>query len=281
LVKVMKLPFLAGLVLAAIFVSACVFGTPSPDPTQAPDGGQSTTVAATETAATTPAANASTEVAPTSVATESSGSTSQPSPTSSAGAISPAPAAPTPTPSVVNLDGREVKQYGAPPLMTIDPSANYTATIRTSQGPVSVELFASQAPNTVNSFIFLAREGFYNGIIFHRVIQQFMIQGGDPAGLGTGGPGYQYGDEIDPILRFEQPGVLAMANRGVGTVTNGSQFFITVAPTPHLKGNHTIFGRVTSGQDVANAISLVRTGQGDRPVTPVVIQSIDILKNGS
>ena len=281
MVKVMKLPFLAGLVLAAIFVSACVFGTPSPDPTQAPDGGQSTTVAATETAATTPAANASTEVAPTSVATESSGSTSQPSPTSSAGAISPAPAAPTPTPSVVNLDGREVKQYGAPPLMTIDPSANYTATIRTSQGPVSVELFASQAPNTVNSFIFLAREGFYNGIIFHRVIQQFMIQGGDPAGLGTGGPGYQYGDEIDPILRFEQPGVLAMANRGVGTVTNGSQFFITVAPTPHLKGNHTIFGRVTSGQDVANAISLVRTGQGDRPVTPVVIQSIDILKNGS
>ncbi len=281
MVKVMKLPFLAGLVLAAIFVSACVFGTPSPDPTQAPDGGQLTTVAATETAATTPAANASTEVAPTSVATESSGSTSQPSPTSSAGAISPAPAAPTPTPSVVNLDGREVKQYGAPPLMTIDPSANYTATIRTSQGPVSVELFASQAPNTVNSFIFLAREGFYNGIIFHRVIQQFMIQGGDPAGLGTGGPGYQYGDEIDPILGFEQPGVLAMANRGVGTVTNGSQFFITVAPTPHLKGNHTIFGRVTSGQDVANAISLVRTGQGDRPVTPVVIQSIDILKNGS
>ena len=187
----------------------------------------------------------------------------------------------TPTPSLINVEGRQVKQYGSPPLMAIDPSANYTATIRTNQGPITVDLFASQAPKTVNSFVFLAREGFYNGIIFHRVIQGFMIQGGDPTGTGTGGPGYQFEDEIDPSLGFEGPGILAMANRGAGTRTNGSQFFITVAPTPHLKGNHTIFGRVTSWQDVVTGISLMRTGQGDRPIDPVIIHSIEILKNGS
>ncbi len=187
----------------------------------------------------------------------------------------------TPTPSLINVEGRQVKQYGLPPLMAIDPSANYTATIRTNQGPITVDLFASQAPKTVNSFVFLAREGFYNGIIFHRVIQGFMIQGGDPTGTGTAGPGYQFEDEIDPSLGFEGPGILAMANRGAGTRTNGSQFFITVAPTPHLKGNHTIFGRVTSGQDVVTRISLVSTGQGDRPIDPVMIHSIEILKNGS
>ena len=187
----------------------------------------------------------------------------------------------TPTPSLMNVEGRQVKQYGLPPLMAIDPSANYTATMRTNQGPITVDLFASQAPKTVNSFVFLAREGFYNGIIFHRVIQGFMIQGGDPTGTGTAGPGYQFEDEIDPSLGFEGPGILAMANRGAGTRTNGSQFFITVAPTPHLKGNHTIFGRVTSGQDVVTGISLVRTGQGDRPIDPVMIHSIEILKNGS
>jgi len=187
----------------------------------------------------------------------------------------------TPTPSLMNVEARQVKQYGLPPLMVIDPSANYTATIRTNQGPITVDLFASQAPKTVNSFVFLAREGFYNGIIFHRVIQGFMIQGGDPTGTGTAGPGYQFEDEIDPSLGFEGPGILAMANRGAGTRTNGSQFFITVAPTPHLKGNHTIFGRVTSGQDVVTGISLVRTSQGDRPIDPVMIHSIEILKNGS
>ena len=163
--------------------------------------------------------------------------------------------------------------------MTIDPSANYTATLRTNQGPITVNLFASQAPKTVNSFVFLAREGFYNGIIFHRVIQGFMIQGGDPTGTGTAGPGYQFEDEIDPSLVFDGPGVLAMANAGPNT--NGSQFFITVAPTPNLNGNHTIFGRVTGGQGVVTGISLVRTGPGDRPVNPVIIQSIEILKDGS
>lgn len=163
--------------------------------------------------------------------------------------------------------------------MTIDPSANYTANIRTNQGLIVIDLFASQAPKTVNSFVFLAQEGFYNGIIFHRVIQGFMIQGGDPTGTGFEGPGYQYEDEFDPSLMFDGAGILAMANSGPNT--NGSQFFITVAPTPNLDGNHTIFGRVATGQDVVTGISLVPTGQGDRPLTPVIIQSIEILKDGS
>ena len=107
-----------------------------------------------------------------------------------------------------------------------------------------------------------------------------MIQGGDPKGDGSSGPGYQFADEIVPALVFDRPGILAMANRGGGTGTNGSQFFITVGPTPHLNGNHTIFGRVTSGQDIVDAISRVRTGQGDRPAQPVVIQSIEITKSG-
>ena len=107
-----------------------------------------------------------------------------------------------------------------------------------------------------------------------------MIQGGDPTGTGQEGPGYYFRDEIVPELGFDRPGVLAMANQGGGTGTNGSQFFITVGPTPHLDGNHTIFGHVTNGQDVVDAISKVRTGQGDRPVQPVVIQSIEITKSG-
>jgi len=231
-----------------MLMAGCLLGTPTPPPTTVPAGGQ-------------PAATAA------------GGPTFTPAP------ISTLPAPITPTPSVIIVEGRQVKQYGLPPLMTIDPSANYTATLRTNQGPITVDLFASQAPTTVNSFVFLAREGFYNGIIFHRVIQGFMIQGGDPTGTGTAGPGYQFEDEIDPSLVFDGPGVLAMANAGPNT--NGSQFFITVAPTPNLNGNHTIFGRVTGGQNVVTGISLVRTGPGDRPVNPVIIQSIEILKNGS
>jgi len=237
--------------LAAMLVAGCLLETPTP---------------------------ADEQPAPT-AATPAGGSTPTSRPTAAAGSVSTLSTAITPTPGVLNVGGRQVKQYGLPPLMTIDPDANYTATIRTNHGPITIDLFASQAPKTVNSFVFLAREGFYNGIIFHRVIQGFMIQVGDPTGTGTAGPGYQYEDEIDPLLGFESSGILAMANRGAGT--NGSQFFITVAPTPHLKGNHTIFGRVTSGQDVVTQISLVRTGQGDRPVDPVFIQTIEILKDGS
>ena len=160
--------------------------------------------------------------------------------------------------------------------MTIRTENSYSATLSTNVGDMVIELFAKQAPNTVNNFVFLARDGYYDGVIFHRVISGFMIQGGDPLGTGTGGPGYSFEDEIDSSLVFDSAGILAMANRGGGTSTNGSQFFITVVPTPHLNGNHTIFGRVTSGQDVALAISELPTGPGDRPRDDVVIQSIQI-----
>jgi cyclophilin family peptidyl-prolyl cis-trans isomerase len=127
---------------------------------------------------------------------------------------------------------------------------------------------------TVNNFVFLARDGFYNDVIIHRVIPGFMIQGGDPDGTGMGGPGYKFQDEFDTSLTFGTTGILAMANSG--PATNGSQFFITVAPTPHLNGKHTIFGKVTSGQDIADAISNVAQASGNRPTEPIVIERIEI-----
>ena len=166
-----------------------------------------------------------------------------------------------------------------------------TATLRTSQGTVVVRLFPDQAPKTVRNFVELAEGGkqwtdpetgqattgkLYDGTIFHRVIPDFMIQGGDPLGSGRGGPGYKFGDEIHPDLRFDQPYLLAMANAGPGT--NGSQFFITVGPTPWLNGKHTIFGEVIAGADVVDAISRVQTVPGDRPVEPVVLQSVTITR---
>ena len=166
------------------------------------------------------------------------------------------------------------KSYSAPPAMTIDETKSYSATFKTNHGDINIELLPSQAPVTVNNFVFLARDGFYNDVIFHRVIPDFMIQGGDPDGTGTGGPGYRFQDEFDPSLVFDGPGILAMANAGPGT--NGSQFFITVAPTPHLNNAHTIFGKVTSGQDVADAISKVPQGASNRPTDPVTITSIEI-----
>ena len=181
---------------------------------------------------------------------------------------------PTPTPAVKGAD--EIKQYDNAPAMAINPDNKYVATIKTNKGDMVVELFPKEAPTTVNSFVFLARDNYYDGIIFHRVIKDFMIQGGDPTGTGSGGPGYNFGDEIVPSRVFDKPGLLAMANRGLGTNSNGSQFFITVVATPHLNGNHTIFGRVLEGQDVADAISLVAKGAGDKPVDPVVIETIDI-----
>ena len=167
-----------------------------------------------------------------------------------------------------------------------------TATLRTSRGPIVVRLFPDHAPKTVRNFVELA-EGtrewtnpvtratgqakLYDGTIFHRVIPDFMIQGGDPLGTGTGGPGYKFADEFHPDLSFDRPYLLAMANAGPGT--NGSQFFITVAATPWLNGKHTIFGEVIDGVDVIKAITQVPTAPGDRPVTPVVLQSVTITRD--
>ena len=166
------------------------------------------------------------------------------------------------------------KEYTSPPPMTIDPMGSYTATIRTNKGNIVVELLPGPAPKTVNNFVFLANEGFYDGTIFHRVIPDFMIQGGDPTGTGTSGPGYKFEDEINPMFVFDRAGILAMANAGPNT--NGSQFFITTVATPHLNGNHTIFGRVTEGQTVAEAISVVPRGAGDKPNSPIIIETIEI-----
>ena len=174
----------------------------------------------------------------------------------------------------IDVGGARIAQYSNVPPVTIDPAAPYRAVIRTSLGNMEIELFPAQAPVTVNNFIFLAKDGFYDGVVFHRVIPSFMIQGGDPLGQGTGGPGYQFQDEFSSTLAFDQPGRLAMANSG--PATNGSQFFITVAPTPHLNGKHTIFGKVTSGQDIADAISNVAQASGNRPTEPIVIERIEI-----
>ncbi|MCL2389338.1 MAG: peptidylprolyl isomerase [Elusimicrobia bacterium] len=153
------------------------------------------------------------------------------------------------------------------------------AVIETSLGTIKVELYPDLAPKTVQNFVSLAdgtRTGarFYDGLTFHRVIPDFMIQAGCPHGTGTGGPGYQFECEIVPSLRFSEAGILAMANAGPNT--NGSQFFITVAPTPWLNGRHTIFGRVTEGMDIVNKIAAVERDRSDRPRTPVVIKTVNI-----
>ena len=169
-----------------------------------------------------------------------------------------------------------------------------TATLQTNQGRVVIRLFPDQAPKTVRNFVELAEGGkqwtdpstgqvttskLYDGTIFHRVIPDFMIQGGDPLGSGRGGPGYKFADEIHPDLRFDRPYLLAMANAGPGT--NGSQFFITVAPTPWLNGKHTIFGEVIEGADVVYAITRLKTGSQDRPVEDVTIESVTVDRSAS
>lgn len=156
-----------------------------------------------------------------------------------------------------------------------DPTVAYTAALATSSGTIDLELWADAAPQTVGNFVGLAREGFYDDTIFHRVIPDFMIQAGCPQGTGTGGPGYNFGDEINdrPLVR----GVLAMANAGPNT--NGSQFFIiTAEATPWLDGNHTPFGRVVGGQDVVDVISTTATGRNDRPREDIVLQAVTIVE---
>jgi len=155
------------------------------------------------------------------------------------------------------------KQYSSAPELTIDPDKKYTATLVTSRGEIVCELFAKDAPKTVNNFVFLAKEKFYDGTIFHRVIPDFMVQGGDPTGTGRGGPGYKFEDEFKGNPNKHQIGTLSMANAGPGT--NGSQFFITHVVTNWLDGKHTVFGKVLKGQDVVNGVK-----QGDQ-ITSITI----------
>ncbi len=167
------------------------------------------------------------------------------------------------------------RQYNAPPSLQIDLAKTYTATIRTDKGNIVVNLFATKAPVTVNNFVFLARDGFYDGVVFHRVIKDFMAQGGDPTGTGTGGPGYRFKDEFDPSLKHDGPGVLSMANAGPGT--NGSQFFLTHVATPWLDGKHTVFGKVSTGLDILLAIP---PRDPSNPRAPAVaIQTIEIAES--
>jgi len=155
------------------------------------------------------------------------------------------------------------KQYSAPPSLTIDQNKKYSAVFNTSRGEIVCELFAKDAPNTVNNFVFLARDKFYDGTVFHRVLADFMIQGGDPTGTGRGGPGYKFADEVKSNPNQHQVGTLSMANAGPNT--NGSQFFITHVVTNWLDGKHTVFGKVLSGQDTVNAIQ-----QGDELISVTI-----------
>ena len=158
------------------------------------------------------------------------------------------------------------KQWNNPPAMTIDVTKSYQAKVTTNRGEIVLNLFAEHAPKTVNNFVFLAQEKFYDGVSFHRVISNFMIQGGDPTGTGRGGPGYRFEDEFRNNPHRHGTGFLSMANAGPGT--NGSQFFITHAPQPHLDGKHTVFGQVVEGMDVVNQIR-----QGD------VMQTVEIVES--
>jgi cyclophilin family peptidyl-prolyl cis-trans isomerase len=153
--------------------------------------------------------------------------------------------------------------------------ANRTAKFTTNQGDFSIELFEDKAPQTTNNFIELTQKGYYDGLMFHRVIEGFMIQGGCPSGTGTGGPGYKIRDEFHPDLRHDAPGVLSMANAGPDS--GGSQFFITLAATPWLDNRHAVFGKVTDGMDVVEKIGRTRTGAQDRPVEPVVMEKVEIV----
>ncbi len=178
------------------------------------------------------------------------------------------------TPTLTASSGGITRQFSGPPPVVLDPNTDYLADFRTNQGNFRVRLLTAQAPITVNNFVFLAQNDFYDGLVFHRVIDNFMIQGGDPTGTGAGGPGYQFQDEIVPGVVFDAPGKLAMANAGPGT--NGSQFFITVAAADWLNGKHTIFGEVTENMSVVSAISSLATSPRDVPLQQVVIDSIDI-----
>ena len=231
------------LLLTLLTLMGCVLQTPAPEETAEPGA---------TTAAATPAAAEPGRTPPADTATP------RPTPTISSGGASP-------------------RSWASPPAMALEPQSDYFADFRTNYGNFRVRLLAVETPATVNNFVFLAQQGFYDGLIFHRVIPEFMIQGGDPTGTGRGGPGYCFADEIVPGFGFDAPGKLAMANAGPNT--NGSQFFITVAPTPWLDGRHTIFGEIIEGQPVVDAISQVARNRNDAPLRQVVIESIEITKS--
>jgi cyclophilin family peptidyl-prolyl cis-trans isomerase len=166
------------------------------------------------------------------------------------------------------------QQWSTPPAMQIDHSKTYTAMMLTDKGNITIQLFADKTPNTVNNFVFLNRQGFYNGTIFHRVIADFMAQGGDPTGTGSGGPGYRFADEFHSSLRHDKPGVLSMANAGANT--NGSQFFITHLATPWLDNKHSVFGQVTDGIKVLFSIPPRDPSKRDSPAVKLI--SVTILE---
>jgi len=165
-------------------------------------------------------------------------------------------------------------QWSNPPELTIDPKQKYTAVLHTDKGDIKLDLFADKTPKTVNNFVFLARQGFFDGTFFHRVIADFMVQGGDPTGTGRGGPGYRFADEFHPSLRHDKPGMLSMANAGPST--NGSQFFITHVATPWLDNKHSVFGQVVEGIDVVNSIPPRDPQKVDAPA--IHIKSVTILE---
>lgn len=165
------------------------------------------------------------------------------------------------------------QKWNSPPAMEIDPKKNYTARMETDKGEMVIELFADKAPKTVNNFVFLARQGFYDDVIFHRVIDNFMAQGGDPTGKGTGGPGYKFEDEFDPSLKHDKPGMLSMANAGPNT--NGSQFFITHVPTPWLDNKHSVFGQIQEGMDVLMSVPPRDPMNPDNPGVKILKVSIE------
>ena len=196
------------------------------------------------------------------------------SPTSPPAALPTAP--PTSPPAAEEQESP--LQWSSPPAMEIDPSKSYEAVFVTEIGDFKVRLYPDKAPETVNNFVFLANQGYYDNTTFHRVLPGFMAQGGDPTGTGTGSPGYTFQDEFDPELQFDREGLLAMANRGPNT--NGAQFFITYGPTAHLTGLHTIFGEVVEGADVLNSLRLRDplanpNFQGDGLITVEIIELED------
>jgi len=166
-----------------------------------------------------------------------------------------------------------MKQYKSTPEMQIDSKKTYIATFETSKGNMVVELYADKVPNTVNNFVFLARDGFYDDTMFHRVIKDFMVQGGDPTGTGRGGPGYRFADEFHPALKHTGPGILSMANAGANT--NGSQFFITLAATPWLDGRHAVFGKLIEGLDVLKSITIRDPQTATKPGDTINTVSIE------